>query len=398
MRQNPTLDSEIFTRAVEDIITRDELKKLLESKKKLRVKLGIDATASELHVGHAVSLWKVRALQEHGHKAVIVLGDFTTQIGDPTGRSKSRPVLPKKTIEANIKAIKKQVEQILLHGKAVYEVRRNSEWYGKMKAEDLLRLTSLITHARLIERDMFQERIKKGEDISVPEFLYPVLQGYDSVAIKSNLTIIGSDQLFNEHVGRKIQEKMRQLPQAIVTIKLLPGLDGGEKMSKSLGNYIGLDDSPQDKFGKAMRTLDSLIIPYLKVYTDVPMEKVQEIERKLAMMENPMEAKLFFAEALVSRYHGIQAARHALEQFLKVFSKGEIPDAMPFVTMRHGVRDPVEVLLESGLAPSKSEARRLIKQGGVSIDNKIIIEGERGVVISQGTLIRVGKRRFVRVR
>lgn len=391
-------NSEIFTRAVEEVVTQEELKKLLGKKKQIRVKLGIDATAPELHIGHAVNLWKIRALQEMGHKAVIILGDFTTRIGDPTGHSKTRPVLTPKEIEKNIKAIRKQIEGILLRDKKVYELRRNSEWYKRMRVGELLNLGSLVTHARLIERDMFQERIRRGEKITVPELLYPILQGYDSVMVKSDLTIIGSDQLFNEHMGRFFQEKFNQKPQVIVTLKLLPGIDGGEKMSKSLGNYIGLGDSSRDKFGKAMRILDPLIIPYLKVYTDVPMEKIRQAERELRGGRNPMRAKLFFAEALVCRYHGKDTARKERKVFMKTFSQGVTPEDVPVLKIKYGLWDPVELLVAIKFAPSKSEARRLITQRGVRINDETVNGSKAEVDIKSGALIQIGKRRFVRVR
>jgi tyrosyl-tRNA synthetase len=248
-----SLQSGILIRGVEDIITREETEHLLASGKKLRIKLGIDATSPDLHIGHAVPLWKIRALQDAGHKAVIILGEFTTRIGDPTGRDALRPVLAPAVIRRNTAALKKQLGMILRTDAAHFEFRSNMAWHGKIHEGDFLNLCAMVTHARLIERDMFQERIRQGKEIAMTEMLYPILQGYDSVAIKSDMTIIGSDQLFNEHFGRFFQEKFGQRPQVIITLKILPGLDGGAKMSKSLGNYIALNDAPQDKFGKAMR-------------------------------------------------------------------------------------------------------------------------------------------------
>lgn len=396
--QNSIIQSELFTRGVEDVVTRQELEALLKSGRKMRIKLGIDATSPDLHIGHAVPLWKIRELQAAGHKAVIILGDFTTQIGDPTGKSATRAVLPAETIKKNIASIKKQLGMVLLSDAAHLEIRKNSEWHGKMKEGDLLRLCSMLTHARLIGRDMFQERIRQGKEIAMSEILYPILQGYDSVAIKSDLTIIGSDQLFNEHMGRFFQEKFGQPPQAIVTLKILPGLDGGEKMSKSLGNYIGLNDSPQDKFGKAMRLVDRLIVPYLEVYTDVPLPEVLRIEKELTAGKNPMEAKLFFARALVRRYHGEGAGRTERERFVKVFSKKEMPADIPSVRLeRSGAWDPAALLVAAGLARSKSEARRLVAQKAVEIDGEAIPSRAKSVRVEKGMVIRAGKRRFVRI-
>ncbi|MDP3769441.1 MAG: tyrosine--tRNA ligase [bacterium] len=397
MMKEISLNSEIFTRGVEDIVTREELASLLNKKKPLRVKLGIDATASDLHIGHAVNLWKIRAMQEAGHKAVIILGEFTTRIGDPTGKSTTRPRLSPEVIKKNIASLRKQVESILLTSPNVYEVRKNSEWFGKMKLQDFLGLASLVTHARLIERDMFARRIKEGKEITISEMLYPILQGYDSVMIQSDVTIIGSDQLFNEHIGRLFQEKMGQRPQVIMTHKLLPGLSGGEKMSKSLGNYIGLTDSPKDKFGKAMRILDSLIIPYFEVYTNVPMAEIDHIKEDLEAGKNPMEAKMMFAEALVARYHGARVASQEKKEFQKVFSQGNIPDAIPEISLHHGSWSTIELLIACNLAPSKSEARRLLGQGAVEINGSTIEEIHKEVIIKKGSVVRVGKRRFVKI-
>lgn len=398
MNNRVTLTSEIFTRTVEDIITRDELAERLKRKKQLRIKLGIDATGADLHIGHAVNLWKIRALQEAGHKAVIVLGDFTTQIGDPTGKSQTRPVLASAVIKKNIAALNKQVEQILLTSPRMLEVRKNSEWFRKMKTAEFLNLLSMVTHSQLIQRDMFQQRIKEGKEITISEMLYPILQGYDSVMIQSDLTIIGSDQLFNEHMGRFFQSRFEQHPQAIMTHKLIPGLSGGEKMSKSLGNYIALNDSPKDKFGKTMRVLDSLIVPYFEAYTNVPIQEIEHVKEDLAQGKNPMEAKLMLAGALVARYHGVAIAQREKEGFKNVFSRGEMPEQMAEVALKEGKWVVIDLLVASDQASSKSEARRLVVQGAMEIDGVIMKETQKEVSIKKGSIIRVGKRRFVRVK
>ncbi len=389
--------SDILTRGVEDIITREETERLLASGKKLHIKLGIDATSPDLHIGHAVPLWKIRALQDIGHKAVIILGEFTTRIGDPTGRDASRPVLTAETIRRNVAALKKQLGIVLLTDKTHFEFRSNEEWHGAMREGDFLNLCAMVTHSRLIERDMFQERMRSGKEIAMTELLYPILQGYDSVAIKSDMTIIGSDQLFNEHFGRFFQEKFGQAPQAIVTLKILPGLDGGAKMSKSLGNYIALNDTPQDKFGKAMRLIDALIVPYLEVYTDVAMDEIRSVEQELATGNNPRDAKLFFAEALVRRYHGAAIAKKERERFVAMFSEGKAPDEMPEVSIREGAMPTVDVLVALGLASSKAEARRLIAQHAVDIDGAVIDDAHHMIGVKRGMVVRVGKRRFVRI-
>lgn len=390
--------SELFTRGVEEIITKDELEERLSGGKKLIIKFGIDATSPDLHIGHAASLWKIREMQEAGHKAMIVLGDFTTAIGDPTGKSKTRPVLEKEKIEENIRSIKRQVQSLLLTNRAALEFRKNSEWFSRMKTGAFLSLLSRVTHARLIERDMFQERLKKNTQILMHEFLYPVLQGYDSVEIMSDLTIIGQDQLFNEHMGRFFQEHFGQPPQSIITLTLLPGLSGGEKMSKSLGSSIMLSDSPKDKFGKAMSIVDSLIVPYLTMYTDVPLAAIQELESGLRDGKNPKDAKMVFAHALVQRYHGEKSAEEEKKRFFDIFSRRKKPEDGALVSLPYGTRDILTLLTELKLASSKQEARRLIRQGAVEVDGKVARDVHTECRVTKDTLIRVGKHRIVKVR
>lgn len=396
MKRKLEISSELFTRGVIEIITKDELRRLLASKRQLRIKHGIDATSPDLHIGHAANLWKLRCLQEAGHKAVILLGDATTAIGDPTGKTRARPIIPNSTIKKNIAAIETQIEKILLTDPRVFEMRRSSEWYGKMKAGDLIRIFSMVTHARLIERDMFRKRIAERNEIYLHELIYPLLQGYDSVALRSDCTVIGSDQLFNEHMGRFFQERFRQRPQVIIALKILPGLDGGEKMSKSLGNYIGLRDKPRDKFGKAMRVRDELIVPYLEHYTDLPLDTIADIKGKIARGGNPMEAKLMFAQALVSRYHGAAAGEKEKEYFLKTFSRKEFSN-VPGVKIPHGSYPVLELLTRLGFISSKSEGRRLISQGAVEINEEVIKDVNANCRIGRGTLIRIGKRRLARI-
>lgn len=390
-----TSQSEVFTRSVEDVITKEELDTLLKSGKKLRVKLGIDATSADLHIGHGAALWKLRALQEAGHKAVIIMGDATTRIGDPTGKTASRPVLEPDVIKKNIASIRKQAEHILLTKPTVYEVHSNSEWFGAMKTMQFLDIVSHVTHARLIERDMFQERIRQGKEITALEMLYPVMQGYDSVAIKSDMTVIGSDQLFNEHMGRFFQERFGQKPQVIVTLKLLPGIGGGEKMSKSLGNYIGLADTPQDKFGKAMRITDDQIVSYLEAYTAVSMSEIERVKRDLEGGKNPMESKLFFANELVARYHGPEAAKKERERFVTIFSRRELPEEIPSFTVRSA--NIIDIMVAIGFAPTRSEARRLIKQRAVEVDGKRIDENTGEIEKKDGVVIKAGKRRIAKL-
>lgn len=391
-------ESEIFTRSVAQITTDDALRTLIHSKKQLRIKFGADITATSLHIGHAVNLWKMRQLQEYGHKVVFVVGDFTTQIGDPTGRMEIRKKHTVDNINQWAKNFIKQISKILLTDAKVFEVHRNSEWYKKMKVGEFMELLSLFTHARVIERDMFQRRIAEGKEILLPELLYPILQGYDSVMLKSDMTIIGSDQLFNEGMGRFLQEKFSQPPQVLMTTTITPGLDGGEKMSKSLGNYIGLDDMPRDMFGKAMRILDTLIIPYLQAYTDVPISEIEQIEHELTKGINPKDAKLFFADALVRRYYGVKSAAQEKAYFIKTFFEKEIADTVQVKMLTPGQWNIVEVLMQLSFAQSKSDARRLITQGAVEIDEVRVTAYDAPVLIRHGTIIRVGKKGLVKIK
>ncbi|TSC69362.1 MAG: tyrosyl-tRNA synthetase [Parcubacteria group bacterium Gr01-1014_66] len=405
-KEKLSLEDPVFTRAIEDVVTREEVEMQLAGGTQLRVKHGIDVTAPDLHIGHAVSLWKIRELQEAGHKAVIILGDFTTRIGDPTGKSATRPVLPEDVIKKNSQNIQKQIEKILLTDPNLYEVRKNSEWFGRMRALDFFQLLSVVTHAHLISRDMFQERIREGREITMAEMLYPILQGYDSVAITSDLTIIGSDQLFNEHMARFFQEKFGQHPQTIVTVKLLPGLDGGAKMSKSLGNYISLIDTPEDMFGKAMRMQDSLLIPYFEAYTALGDVEIREKEAALKKGANPMEVKLDFAEELVARYHGREDAARERKKFItrSIWKKNEgtgtlqdVSESIPEIAIAYGEWDVAELLRTHFKLRSNAEVQRLVAQGGVSCDGTSLDPKTRTLTLRRGMIIRVGKKKLVKV-
>src|SRR3989344_3622460 len=387
-------DSEVFLRGVEDIITKEELRSLIQNGKRLRIKLGIDATG-DLHIGHAVSLWKIRQLQEVGHKAVILIGDITTQIGDPTGKAKTRSILSTQEISQKTRRIIKSLKKILLTNSGVFELRKSSEWYGKMKAPEFIGLLSNITHSRLIERDMFKKRIAEHSEIHMHELIYPILQGYDSVMLKSDLTIIGSDQLLNEHLGRALQEKFGQKPQIIVACKILPGIDGGEKMSKSTGNFIGIEDDPSEKFGKAMRIPDRLIIPYLEVYSDVPLEQIKKLEQALTKGENPKNIKIFLAAALMHRDHAERKAEYTKKQFLRIFSKKELLE-IPEVKLLKGDYPILDLLVKLNFIPSRAEGRRLIAQGAVEVDNRVLNRTDEIISITKELTVKVGKRKFIK--
>ncbi|RLG10085.1 tyrosine--tRNA ligase [Candidatus Pacearchaeota archaeon] len=388
-----------FARTTEEIYTLEEFRKKLKSGKKLVIKYGVDVTAPFLHIGHAVNLWMMRKLQEYGHKVVFLIGDFTTRIGDPTGRDETRPIIPEEEIEKNAQEFIKQVSMVLItDDPEVFEIRRNSEWFSKMPLDKFISLLSMVTHARLISRDMFQRRIKDGKEIYMHEIIYPILQGYDSYMLKSDLTIVGSDQLFNEMMGRFFQEKFGQEPQVIITTKITPGLDGKHKQSKSLGNYVALADTPRDKFGKIMTLPDELIIQWMEVYTEIPMEKIKEIENKMKNgLLNPRDAKLELAYAIVERYHGKEVAEREKEWFIKTFSKKEIPTDVPSVEVEKGEYTLLEIVKKCEPNKSNSEIRRLILQGGVKIFDKKITNPKEIISVKDEIILKIGKKKFCKV-
>jgi tyrosyl-tRNA synthetase len=380
------------------VISLEELKKLLDSGRQIRIKYGVDVTAPDLHIGHAVNMWMMRHLQDLGHKVLFLIGDFTTRIGDPTGRNKLRPIISPSEIEGNIQKFIEQVRMILrFDDPHLFEIRYNSEWYGSMQLTEFMKLLSMVTHARLISRDMFQARIQQEADIYMHEIIYPLLQGYDSVALQSDLTIIGSDQLFNEAMGRFYQERFGQTPQVIITTKITPGIDGKAKQSKSLGNYIGLNHSPRDKFGRVMTLPDHLILSYLEVYTDVPTEQINDIAKPVA--DEPMKYKLFLAHEIVRRYHGAEAADQEQEWFLQTFSARKTPTDIPELLIEPG-EQPAFDLVKRFFNSQKSnrEIRRLFEQGAISLNEKTIKQPEHTVEIHDGDVFQVGKRIWFRLR
>jgi tyrosyl-tRNA synthetase len=375
----------------------EELRSALLSGRQLVMKYGVDLTAPTLHIGHAVNLWMYRALQDLGHKVVLLLGDFTTRIGDPTGRSKTRPVLSSTEIEENARVIQEQALRVLSSDRRVLEVRRNSEWLNEMTGADLLTLMAGVTVERLLSRDMFKRRMQEQHPIAAHELVYPLLQGWDSVNLDADLTIIGSDQLFNEMMGRELQERRGQRPQVIITTRITAGIDGGAKQSKSLGNYVGLDHSPRDKFGRLMRIPDGLIADYVEVYTDLD---DQDVERLRAMASaSPFEAKLQMAQAVVSRYHGREVGERERDWFISTFSQRRVPSDAREIDLERGRWTARELVARvSDPTTSNSAIRRLIEQGGVSLDGEPIRTPEDTVTIA-GTsrTLRVGKRQWFRL-
>lgn len=381
-------------RGIEEVINETELDKLLSAKKKLRIKFGVDPSSPDIHIGHAVLLRSLARFQALGHTVIFLIGDATAAIGDPSGRNKTRPMLTGEEIEANAKTYLDQVGQILDVGKA--EIRRNSEWLGRLDLSELLKLTGRFTVAQLIEREDFKNRLDAGIDLGLHELLYPVMQAYDSVALEADVEFGGTDQRFNMLAGRALQKKMDQTPQQVVMAKLLVGTDGVQKMSKSLGNYIGTADAPADMFGKVMSIPDSLIAPYYELCTDIELSVIDELVKTLAEGANPRDAKASLAREIVAIYHGSDDAIKAESAFNAQFRDKELPSDIAEVKTELGLRQVDELLVELKLAESNSEARRLLEQGGVRISGERIENDS--VTVASGDVIQVGKRRFIRVK
>ncbi len=393
------IDLDVLARTTDEIFSLDELKKKLAKGKPLRIKYGVDVTAPFLHIGHAVNLWMMRYFQEHGHKVVFLIGDFTTRIGDPTGKSAARKVPLKEEIEQNAQHFIEQVGKVLLTDPAVFEVRRNGDWFDKMSVAEFFPLLSMVTHAKLVQRDMFQKRIREHQEIYMHEMLYPLLQGYDSFMLESDLTIVGSDQLFNELMGRFYQERFGQEPQIVMTTKITPGTDGKEKQSKTLGNYIALADTPRDKFGKVMKIPDALIVQYFEVYTDHPMAEIRGYAKELESGSvNPAVLKKKLAGRVVARYHGDEVATQEANWFEETFSKRKAPEDVPEVLVPAQIT-VLDLVTQCDKTLSRSDARRLVRQGAVSVAGETIRgEGENDVLTDLGgKTIQIGKRRWFKL-
>lgn len=388
---------DILSLGVEEIIVRKELEKKLASGKKLRIKLGADPTKPDLHLGHAVVLRILKKFQEEGHTIIFVVGDYTVRIGDPSGRSKTRPALSEQEIEQNSKTYFDQVGKIL-DVKQV-ELKRNSEWCEKLSLAELIKLMSNFTVARILERDDFFNRYKKGTSIGFHEFLYPVMQAYDSLVLKADLEMGGSDQKFNMLAGRELQEKLGETPQDVITCQILEGIDGHEKMSKSLNNYIGITETAQDMYGKVMSIPDELIIKYYSLCTDYSSERIIQIEKQMKSKKiNPRDVKAELATAIVSIYHSKEDAQKTGEEFARIFKMKEMPKKILEIVLKLSSYSVPDLLVSMSLASSKSEAKRLIQQGGVKIDGNIVTDKETNIKIKDGMILQVGRRKFAKVR
>jgi len=386
-----------FARTTEEVFSLDELRELLRSGRQLRIKYGVDVTAPHLHIGHAVNLWMMRKLQDLGHRVIFLIGDFTTQIGDPTGKSKTRPIISAEEIERNTEEFIRQAKMVLrFDDPRLLEIRRNSEWYGAMSVGELLKLLSMVTFSRLISRDMFQKRIAESADIYMHELVYPVLQGYDSYILEADLTIIGSDQLFNEMMGRLFQERLGGRPQVIITSKITPGIDGVAKQSKSMDNYIGLGHSPRDKFGRTMRVPDNLIMTYARVYTELSEAALGALS--VMVDQDPFEAKKQLASEIVRRYHGDQVANEERTWFDNVFSNRETPPDIPKLSLESAETRLLDVVRRFfGGKRSNAEIRRLFEQGAVSCNGVKLTNPIETVVPKDGDVFQVGKRTWFQV-
>lgn len=393
---------DLIKRGVSEIIPEDELLKKLEKsykeQKPLKIKLGCDPSRPDLHIGHSVVLRKLAQFQSLGHQAILIIGDFTGMIGDPSGRNVTRPALSLEETRKHGQSYFEQASKILdkEKTKTVY----NSEWLGKMSFEDVIKLASKYTVARMLERDDFTKRYKNGEPISVHEFLYPLAQAMDSVAIESDVELGGTDQKFNLLVGRDIQREFGIEPQVILTMPLLVGTDGVEKMSKSYGNYIGISDSPQDIFGKTLSIADSLIYTYYELATDISNADLAKVKGDLENPDvNPRNIKRALAKRLVAMYHSEEAATEAEEGFDKIFIKKEIPDEIPLFEMTNCEKEIsiLDLITTVNFAPSKGEARRLVSQGGVTLDGEKIADITASVQLKPENILKVGKRKFVKI-
>ncbi len=383
------------SRTIDTIVPEVELLAKLETGRPLRVKWGIDPTSTSVHIGNAIQLWILRALQEGGHRPVLILGDYTATVGDPSGKDKTRPMLTPEQIETNMETWMQQIGMVLDLDRV--EVRRNSEWFAPMSFLDVLGLADRMTVQQMMERDSFEDRWAANEPISVREFLYCLMQGWDSVAVKADVELGGNDQTFNLMVARRFMTQEGLPPQVNVLTPLLEGTDGQAKMSKSLGNSINLLDSPKDKFGMAMRVSDDLMGKYLRLVTGLSDEAILALEA----LENPRDAKLGLAEALVARYHGAGAGRAEREEFLRVFSQRDAPTDIPDVALGDAGDDGsywiVDVLKTCGFATSTSEARRLVQGGGVRLDEAKIADWQARLALEGGEVLRVGRRRYARL-
>ncbi|BCJ88101.1 tyrosine--tRNA ligase [Effusibacillus dendaii] len=401
MRKEIEKQLEVIRMGTAEIVPEEELaKKLarsLETSKPLNVKLGVDPSGADLTLGHTVVLNKLRHFQELGHRAQLLIGDFTGMIGDPTGKSETRKQLTREQVLENAKSYADQAFQILDPEKT--EILYNSTWLAKLNFADVIKLTSTMTVARMLEREDFQKRFSGNLPISLHEFLYPLMQGYDSVAMQADIELGGTDQKFNLLMGRMLQKEFGQEQQIAIMMPILEGLDGVQKMSKSLGNYIGINESPNDQYGKTMSIPDELMVKYFELVTAVPVQEIDRIRKGLAEGTlHPRDVKMRLAREIVGRYHGLEAANVAEEYFKTVFQQGALPADIPEVSYHAGTVWIVKLLTDLKLCPSSGEARRMIQQGAVKLNGEKISDVDTQIEVQDGMIFQVGKRKFAKIR
>ena len=388
---------ELIKRGIDEVLTEDDLVSKLKSKKQLTVKVGFDPTAPDLHLGHTVILNKMRHFQDLGHKVVFLIGDFTGRIGDPSGKNKTRPSLDKEELEKNAKTYSDQVFKIL--NKDLTDIRFNSEWCEDLGADGIIGLASKYNLGRMLERDDFSKRYKANQQIAIHEFLYPLIQAYDSIALNADVEMGGTDQKFNLLVGRELQRAFDQEPQVCITLPILEGLDGINKMSKSLDNYVGINEDPDEMFGKIMSISDDLMWRWFELLSFRPINEVNELKKEVKSGMNPRDTKILLAEEIIERFHSKEDAENAKNTFLDRFQKGAKPKDIE--TFSISLDDDIAIgnlLKESGLVQSTSEAMRLIKQGAVKINDEKIDDPKLSIEKNQELLVQVGKRRFLKIK
>ena len=388
---------ELIKRGIDEVLTEDDLISKLKSKKQLIVKVGFDPTAPDLHLGHTVILNKMRHFQDLGHKVVFLIGDFTGRIGDPSGKNKTRPSLDKEELEKNAKTYSDQVFKIL--NKDLTDIRFNSEWCEDLGADGIIGLASKYNLGRMLERDDFSKRYKANQQIAIHEFLYPLIQAYDSIALNADVEMGGTDQKFNLLVGRELQRAFDQEPQVCITLPILEGLDGTNKMSKSLDNYVGINEDPDEMFGKIMSISDDLMWRWFELLSFRPINEVNELKKEVKSGMNPRDTKILLAEEIIERFHSKEDAENAKNTFLDRFQKGAKPKEIE--TFSISLDDDIAIgnlLKESGLVQSTSEAMRLVKQGAVKINDEKIDDPKLSIEKNQELLVQVGKRRFLKIK
>ena len=400
----PSINEQLreLKRGTEEILVEKDFIERIKSKKPLRIKVGFDPTAPDLHLGHTVIINKMRQFQEFGHEVIFLIGDFTGMIGDPSGVNQTRPVLTREEVDENAKTYKKQIYKIL--DKEKTRIEFNSKWMKKITSAQLIDIASKYTVARMLERDDFKQRFKSENPISVHEFLYPLVQGYDSVALEADVEMGGTDQKFNLLVGRHLQQIYGQTPQTIITLPLLEGLDGVKKMSKSADNYIALNDSPDDMFGKVMSLSDDLMWTYFDLISALSLDQIKDLKKQVKNGENPRDIKFILAEEIVMRFHNDSAASKAKNSFLKRFQKGQAPDEIKTVSINYkdtlldnGKVNVARLLLLADLVPSLSEGHRALKAGSIRVEGEKIENPELEIQIKEKFILSFGKRRFIKV-